>query len=845
MSIERSEDQARCGEQAEGEQAVTRVWRRLAAGLHTAAIGEAAPLCVSGADSMVRLVVQDCGVHPQPLGAMSEAQRRIGELVGELRGELRVGGGSGFGLLPGLDVAADRVLSGLRRRLIGDQTESPLHRFVHVLETLGQSSVQTNRRWAVAFIRVERADADTLHLLTLLVARRSAVPLLLVFSTEPKSGPAHELLVALRRSGGEEAVIQLAKEQTSLAERELPIWSLPSQVLLVLRGLAIAGAGCELPVLSELLLLPEAKVLACLQEAVDAGIAIEDDGEGHFELQPELARQLLAKTLPSVARAYHRRLALLLSERLTSAIPTGETPVKPSAASNRGDLGEAVDVPSVPASASVPAPEATDSGTAEISEVPISVPVAPAIVMSEVIAPGSDQTPATDQSPDPTASPGAVPAELPLTKQELSPTLHWPYGGVAASGPSAPDRAKVDPALLAESPRHAPAEVANPPRAGRSARAARHLIEAGDVDRGIDRYLLAIEQALRVGALREAMGLIDRAMHQLSELPDTASRRGLRIRVLCALGRIRWLGNGPDARFTLAGALQAFEQAKALLQASDPAELRAQVASQLAAVLCEIGDLPSLEAALTVLAETTRALLASGDAAVAARLLNDQAAVYVRVGDPVRAAHLLEESRRFFASGRFAIDDERAAIELAETEHLLARLPLHVASRPGRELDAVQLGRSHAQEAATTYKRLGMRRELAYVLETLGRLETRAARHEAAIAQLSAAAQIERELHDVLGLARTTAAMADVLASTGQLGGAIALLSESLALNAEKGSPIGLAFVRQSVERIAARVTSAAESASNSQERRAVQQLLESIVAAEQQLGRVRLPADF
>lgn len=78
MSIERSEDQARCGEQAEGEQAVTRVWRRLAAGLHTAAIGEAAPLCVSGADSMVRLVVQDCGVHPQPLGAMSEAQRRLG-----------------------------------------------------------------------------------------------------------------------------------------------------------------------------------------------------------------------------------------------------------------------------------------------------------------------------------------------------------------------------------------------------------------------------------------------------------------------------------------------------------------------------------------------------------------------------------------------------------------------------------------------------------------------------------------------------------------------------------------------------------------------------------------------
>lgn len=842
MSTERSDDQARV-EQAEGEQAVARVWRRLEAGQHTAVIGEAAPLCAMGADSTVRLVVQDCGVHPQPLGAMSEAQRRLGALVGELRGELRIPGGAGLGLLPGLDVAADRVLSGLRRRLIGEQTEPLLSRFVQTLDLLGQSSVQMSRRWVVAFTRVERADADTLHLLTLLAARRLAVPLLLVFSTDPKSGPAHELLIALRRSGGEEAVIQLTKEQRSPVERELPVPTLPSQVLQVLRGLAIAGAGCELPVLSELLLLPEAKVLACLQEAADAGIAIEDDGEGHFEVQPELARALLAKTLPSVGRAYHRRLAALLSERHTSAVRTTETPRQPSAASNRGGLEDSFNVPSV--SESEAAPLAPDPGAAEVSESPVDVPASPAIVMSEVIAPSSDQTPATDQAPDPAASPGAVPAELPLTKQDLTPTLHWPYGDVAASGPSAPDRLKVAPALPTESAPRTPVEVAAPPRAGRSARAARHFIEAGEVDRGIDRYLLAIEQSLRVGALREAMGLVDRAMNLLSELPDNAARRTLRIRVLCALGRIRWLGKGPDARFTLAGALQAFAQARALLQGSDPAELRAQVASQLAAVLCEIGDLPSLEEALTVLTDTTRALLAMGDTAVAARLLNDQAAVYVRVGDPVRAAHLLEESRRFFASSRFAVEDERAALELAETEHLLARLPLHVASRPGRELDAVELGRSHAQDAATTYKRFGMRRELAYVLETLGRLETRAARHEVAVEHLSAAAQIERELHDVLGLARTTAAMADVLASAGQLGGAIALLSESLALNEEKGSPIGLAFVRQSVERIAARLSSAAEPTKNVQERRAVQQLLEAIVAAEQQLGRVRLPADF
>jgi hypothetical protein len=138
-----------------------------------------------------------------------------------------------------------------------------------------------------------------------------------------------------------------------------------------------------------------------------------------------------------------------------------------------------------------------------------------------------------------------------------------------------------------------------------------------------------------------------------------------------------------------------------------------------------------------------------------------------------------------------------------------------------------------------------MRRELSHVLETLGRLETLGGRHEAAIAQLSLAAQIERELHDVLGLARTTAAMADVLLAAGQLGGALALLHESLALNVEKGSPIGLAFVRRSVERIADRLTNAQAPNGLLQERRAAAQILEQIAMAEQQLGRVRLPAEF
>lgn len=824
-----------------------RLWQRLRAGLHSVVLCDAGSLSQAG-PSTVRLIVIDCGMHSQPLGAFSEAQRRLAELLGSSTTQ------SPLSFVPGFDEAADRVLSGLRRRLIGEMVEqTPLLQLSQALEKLSQKSLPTGQRWALVLNRVERADADSLHLLSLLFARALPVPLLLCFSSEPPPGAAQELLATARRLFGEECVIRRSE---SLPNRLLQLPSLSAQVMLVLRGLAIAGAGCEVVVLSELLLLPEPVVLACLQEAADAGVAITDDGEGHFELLPELAHQIVAKTLPSVARAYHRRLASLLSDRqppslsAAASAPTARHPadLEPSARSLSSELA-------TPDGAASPA-------TADASD---STDSAETVTLQ-----------AADAEDDPTPSGAAeTAAEQSALSDVVAPSagLHWPYGGavtsaepMAASVPASPgpgpspgpspaqantvsatetattQGAGTTSAAIPATAQPGSAEQSRGPRLGR---AARHLVEAGELDRGIERYLLAVEQALRVGALREAMALVERAARLLAELPDSDKRRLLRIRALCARGRIRWLGEGPDARFTLAGAKESFEQARALLTPADPADLRAQVASQLAAVLVEIGDLPSLEAALRELSETSRALLESGDAVIAARLLNDQAAVYVRIGDPVRAAHLLEESRRFFTSGRFGSDDERAALELAETEHLLARLPLHVASRPGREKDAVALGRSHAQEAAATYKRLGMRRELSHVLETIGRLETLGGRHEAALAQLSLAAQIERELHDVLGLARTTAAMADVLMAAGQLGGALALLQESLALNVEKGSPIGLAFVRRSVERIADRLTRSPVPGSLLDERRAVGQLLEQLEMTEQQLGRVRLPAEF
>lgn len=839
----------------------------------------------------VRLVVIDCGLYPQPLGALYEALRRVSELLGTGRS--------------GSQVAADRVLAGLRRRLIGDVGEPPPHlALLLALEKLGPKAGVSGVRWALAFARAERADADTLHELTQLVARRLSVPLLLLFGSSPTAGPGFDLLAALRACGGDDAVIECVQaghgESGDTAKpRSLPALSPP--VMAVLRALALTGAGCELSLLVELLGLRDEEVLWALQEASDAGVEIIDDGNDHFELKPELVSLLISPMLPSLVRSYHRRLAALLSDRLppTNVLASATSATKTASPSATTAVLDSLPVPTlgsadtpdigtedVPAATTQPgaAPDVTPDapGPAPAGSEPAALAnsaesekddpatqprttdreastySAASPALSQVLVASSEKTPAIPAAPDPAAAPAAMSATVPLYADAMAPTLHWPYGaGPAAArtssvGQSAPTPAGESPpantktaaaqnTAVAQNTATAPASDRSVRRA-QPARAARHLIEAGEIDPGIDRYLHAVDQALRVGAIREALTLADRAMQLLGELPDSPLRRTLRIRALCAVGRIRWLGNGPDERFTLKGALTAFQEARALLRPTDSAALRTTVVSQLSAVLYEIGDLPSLEAALTELSDASRTLLGQGEPAMAARLLNDQAAVYVRIGDPVRAAHLLEESRRFFSSGRFPSDDEEVARELADTEHLLAKLPLHVAARQGRQLDAIGLGRSHAQQAAETYKRLGMRRELAHVTETLGRLETMAGRHEAAMAYLSTAAELGRELHDLLLLARTTAAMSEVLVAANQLAEAIELLVESLSLNVEKGSLIGLAFVRRSVEKLAQRVkiTESSEAPTS----RALARLYEDLLAAEDQLGRAKLPSD-
>ena len=208
----------------------------------------------------------------------------------------------------------------------------------------------------------------------------------------------------------------------------------------------------------------------------------------------------------------------------------------------------------------------------------------------------------------------------------------------------------------------------------------------------------------------------------------------------------------------------------------------------------------------------------------------------MRLGNPVRATHLLGESRRIFEERAAA--DPGAAFEMAETDHLFARIPLHVAARPGRESDALTMGLDHALAAERTYRRLDAKRELGRVWETMGRLELRKGRLDRAEARLKAAVEVEESLGDLVGLARSTAALSELLVATGRHGDALAVLGDSIALNHEKGSPIGLAFNRRALAALAAR----AEASPG--EKAAVAEVAQQLEEAEATLGRVALAGE-
>ena len=101
---------------------------------------------------------------------------------------------------------------------------------------------------------------------------------------------------------------------------------------------------------------------------------------------------------------------------------------------------------------------------------------------------------------------------------------------------------------------------------------------------------------------------------------------------------------------------------------------------------------------------------------------------------------------------------------------------------------------------------------------------------------LTAALSAQRELGDVLGLARTTAALSEVLAAGAQYQDALALLLESIELNLDKGSPIGLAYNRRSLVALGRVLPAGLAKLAGEAHLR--------LEAAEASLGRIKLPGE-
>ncbi|MCG8419012.1 MAG: hypothetical protein MJE77_13830 [Proteobacteria bacterium] len=640
----------------------------------------------------------------------------------------------------------------------------------------------------------------------------------------------------------------------------LDLAALPSDVLRVLRAGAVIGSGFEIVLVAELLDCSPFDALYCLQRARDIGVPVSDRGEARFFLPQSLIKRLRSSLLPSLTTAWHRRLAAILTARsdadpaIDSQVHSLRPPVdrgvtRPVARINTPDRPAKPSAGSPPRSAGLRDQPAVDNRPA-LTPSPGALAQARLAVELEGEKEAGDRyrraaargAPSVGGKPyaelfdasqartNPDNAPGladelAARHAVTRARPAASQAGHRPAPigrarrSEAASSPVSARSTPTGPAAGSSVPgrpaarTHGGKDHVDPGDVGPGdvrpddVRAARHLSAAGEVEAAAERYAQAAAEAASLGAYGQAISHGQKALQLIESLPASPNRRLFRIQLMAALGRLQWQaasshGDRPDPAFTLKSALRTAESVHSSLSDDDPPELIAESSILIAGICYDLGDLRSLERALDELTQTSRLLLDAGDATGAARMLNDQAAVYVRLGDPVRASHLLSQSQALFEEK--ADDDPVAVEELAETHHLLSRLPLHARIRPGREDDAFSMAMDHALIAEDNYRDLGNVREIGRVWETMGRLEFSRDRLDRADQRLAAALQLQSRIGDITGLARSSAARSDVLAQAGRTSEALELLGDSIALNRTKGSPLGLAFNRQAFDRLVA-----------------------------------------
>ncbi len=816
------------------------LWEHLRSGHHAALVGTAMPAVPDD----VRLIRVSCDVPPSTLGPLHDARRRLEASLGEA---------------PILGQARDRVIGGLRRHLLG---ESPTTEIDAVLVNLGNRLADLGGgRTVLVFEAAEAADAPTLAILRQIFLRPGwmRLPILLVFRAREPAGAAGALVAALLRFEGASAVIQAGQEESSAApEADADcLRGLGQGPLTALRAGAVIGTGFEVELCAALLEVSPLTLLLRLQAAVDHGVPLEDRGEGRVHLPATIVEALRAGTSPSLARYWHRRLAELLGGE-----PRATGPAQAEIDARAGDaaLLRAAESESQRGSAT------PDVATSEAPGEPVAAPDESAsAVTSETPASASPQSPQSPIVGDTLAAAANAEGHAPAAVDEapvgaLLATLHGAdaapavvdapireHGGLEEahahaspatphvshrhrrpprSEPSSPEDGGGGPWTYEPTPTPTPKPTPTPTpkmfersdapprprehashrhrRSHDAARAASHLSALDEGDEAAARYVEAAREAGEAGHGVQGLGHGRRALAILERLAPSEPRRRLRIAALVELARIEWRTVGEDVHLTLGTALGTARQAQEALRPGDPPALLAEVALVIAGIGHDRGDLRALEEALVALVAASKALMAAGDARGAASLLNDQAAIHIRIGDHVQATHLLMRSRQVFEA---AGDDDPVALrELGETHLLLAQVPLHAPIRPGREADALSIALDHALVAEKLLRRLGDARAVARVWETMGRIEIGKRRLERAGQRLTAALEVQRGLGDAMGMARTTAALADLLAESGQLRESLGVLAASIGLNREKGSPLGLGLNRQALQRLRPRL---------------------------------------
>lgn len=274
------------------------VWKRLSAGQHVVTRG-AGPMPQPDRAEL-RLSWVDCEAHPEPCGTLEEARRRIDRDVG---------------VSPWVDVAAQRLRSGLRRHLLGqDADDIDMARYEHTFRRSAPDA--KGARPALLLSGVDRADRSSIEWLTRLFAGEHPPkwPLLLRFEACEASGAARRLVDELERVLPPDAIHREGSAGSPAKDPVTParaLAQLSHETLRVLRAAAAIGDRFEVETVAQLLELDELAVLDAVQEAQDRGLGLEDRGRAVFRFELRTAAALRETTLQPLADAWHRRLAEL------------------------------------------------------------------------------------------------------------------------------------------------------------------------------------------------------------------------------------------------------------------------------------------------------------------------------------------------------------------------------------------------------------------------------------------------------------------------------------------------------------------------------------------------------